>query len=145
MARHTQGGSVARAPDDEAKRLIAVREFASLLEGVEGTELDDLAGLAASVCAAPMAAITFIDEEKQHFKAKTGLNLAETSRSVSFCAHAILGEDLFVVSDASSDCRFAANALVTGQPRIQFYAGAPLVMRGGETLGAAGRLDSAPR
>ncbi len=145
MARHTQGGSVGHAPDDEAKRLIAVREFASLLEGAGGTELDDLAGLAASVCAAPMAAITFIDEEKQHFKAKTGLNLAETSRSVSFCAHAILGEDLFVVSDASSDCRFAANALVTGQPRIQFYAGAPLVMRGGETLGALCVLDIVPR
>ncbi|USI74608.1 GAF domain-containing protein [Sphingomonas morindae] len=115
-----------------------------LLPGGEG--LQALVEQAAKAFGTPMAAISVIDRHRQWFKARVGLAVSETSRDVSFCAHAIHqpGEAL-VVPDASEDRRFAGNPLVTGAPFIRFYAGMPLVDQSGYALGALCVLDAAPR
>lgn len=93
----------------------------------------------------PIAAITLVDTGRQWFKSHPGLDASETSRDVSFCGHAILGDDLFFVNDASTDVRFADNPLVTGTPNIRFYAGCPLSVTGDIRLGTLCVIDSRPR
>ncbi|HZF79983.1 MAG TPA: GAF domain-containing protein, partial [Rubrivivax sp.] len=102
--------------------------------------------LACDVCCAPMALISLVDEDRQWFKAGIGLDgLAGTPRAVALCAHAIVGDDVLVVPDARADPRFVDNPLVTGEPYIRLYAGAPLVMPGGERVGTLSVLDVEPR
>ena len=115
-----------RQPDDEAERLQALRRF-DILDSEPEQSFDDLAALAAHICDAPIALVSLIDHSRQWFKAAIGLPMRETSRDVSFCGHAILQPDVFVVPDTSTDERFAGNPLVTGELGIRFYAGAPLV------------------
>lgn len=131
-------------PGNEAERLEALRRY-EILDTMPEREFDDIAFLAAQICQAPVALITFIDSRRQWFKARVGIDLVETPRDISFCAHAILQHDLSIVSDAAKDPRFTANSLVTGEPHVRFYMGAPLITPGGHALGTLCVLDVVPR
>jgi formate hydrogenlyase transcriptional activator len=136
--------AAARVVRDEAARLAALGAY-EILDSPPERAFDDLVALAARICGAPMAAISLVDADRQWFKARIGLPLSQTARDVAFCAHAILGPGLMVVSDARADERFAANPLVTGEPGIRFYAGAPLHDPDGHALGTLCILDRVPR
>ncbi|WP_298394945.1 PAS domain-containing protein [Sphingobium sp.] len=107
--------------------------------------LDDITAFAAQLCDAPIALVSIVEDVRQRFLARTGLDAEETPRDVSFCALAMLGDEIFVVPDATRDPRFADNALVTGAPYIRFYAGAPLTGADGEPLGALCVIDTQSR
>lgn len=134
----------AELPANETQRLSALYSYGILDSEREGI-FDELTELAASICDAPIALITLVDESRQWFKARVGMSASETARSVSFCAHAILQPGLFVVSDTLQDVRFADNALVVGPPHIRFYAGAPLITAEGCGLGTLCVIDQVPR
>lgn len=128
----------------EAKRLavLAGMDIAGLLDDPRLTAITDFA---AALCEAPIALVSFVEEERQWFPARTGLNARETPRDTSFCAIAMTGTKVMVVPDATLDPRFATNPLVTGDPSIRFYAGAPLCSAEGTALGALCIIDRAPR
>lgn len=107
--------------------------------------LDDITDFASQLCDAPISLVSIVEDVRQRFLARTGLDAEETPRDVSFCAHAMTGNEIFVVPDATLDARFAYNALVTGPPHIRFYAGAPLVGADGHGLGALCIIDTEPR
>ncbi len=130
--------------DDEQDRLQALRAYA-ILDTPNEPEFDDLVALAAQVCAAPIALVSLVDEHRQWFKASFGLQARQTPREVSFCGHALLEKDLLVVPDTARDERFADNPLVTGDPGIRFYAGAPLRTADGQTLGTLCVIDRQAR
>src|SRR6185369_700908 len=113
-------------PVDEARRLEALRRYHSG-DTVPEQGLDDLAALAGRICDTPIALITLVDERREWFASRIGVPITETPREVSFGGHVIIEPDLLVVPDAARDERFADNPLVTGEPHIRFYAGAPLV------------------
>ncbi len=131
-------------PKNEAARLEALHRYA-ILDTFPEQEFDDLARLAALICGTPTALVSFVDANRQWFKAKVGLQLSETPRDASFCAHAILKPDVLVIPDTLADERFRANPLVTGEPHIRFYAGAPLVTHDGHALGTICVTDTVPR
>jgi GAF domain-containing protein len=131
-------------PKNEAHRLKVLWQY-DVLDTVPEEVFDDLADLAAHICEAPIALISLVDEDRQWFKARVGVSIGETSRDISFCAHAIMNDGLFVVPDATQDKRFKDNVLVTGPQKIRFYAGAPLITPDGHALGTLCVLDSKPR
>src|SRR5215469_13125517 len=134
----------AGTPVNEKRRLQVLWQY-EVLDTIPEALFDDLTELAASICEAPIALISLVDEKRQWFKAKVGTTLTETSRDVSFCAHAIQQSDLFIVPDATKDERFANNPLVTSDPKIRFYAGAPLITPDGYALGTLCIIDKVPR
>jgi GAF domain-containing protein len=131
-------------PKNDKKRLAVLWQY-DVLDTVPEQVFDDLADLAASICEAPVVLITLVDEKRQWFKSKTGISVKETSRDVSFCGHAIMQHELFIVPDATKDDRFADNPLVTSNPKIRFYAGAPLITPDGYPLGTLCVIDKVPR
>ena len=131
-------------PTNEAERLAALKEYHILDTGTEQS-YDDITTLAAHICEVPIAMISLVDEIRQWFKSKVGLDQQQTSRDVAFCAHAILQNEPFIVGDATKDRRFADNALVTGEPYIRFYTGIPLINPEGLALGTLCVVDHQPR
>ena len=131
-------------PRNEARRLKILWQY-DLLDTVPEEIFDDLTEMAARICEAPIALISLIDEKRQWFKSKVGVTINETSRDISFCVYAITQENLFIVPDATLDPRFAKNPLVTSDPKIRFYAGAPLITPDGHALGTLCVIDKVPR
>ena len=131
-------------PQNEAKRLKVLWQY-EVLDTVPEELFDDLTELAAQICEAPIALISLVDEKRQWFKSRVGITVSETSRDISFCAYAITQNDLFIVPDALRDERFAHSPLVTSDPKIRFYAGAPLITPDGHALGTLCVIDKVPR
>jgi hypothetical protein len=131
-------------PDNEADRLNTLRGY-GILDTDPEASFDDLTRLAALICSTPIAVVSLVDQERQWFKSKTGLNISQTPREESFCAHAIMSPEVLVVPDASQDPQFASNPHVIGELHIRFYAAAPLVAPNGHRLGALCVIDRVPR
>lgn len=134
----------ANAPTQEAERLEALKQY-RILDTPSEQSYDDITALAAFICDVPIALISLVDADRQWFKSKVGLAVNETSRDVSFCAHAILDQRMLVINDALQDKRFIDNPLVTCAPGIRFYAGVPLVTPEGHSIGTLCVIDHQPR
>lgn len=134
----------ASLPANEEARLARLYEY-QILDTLPEQSYDDITYLASRICSTPISLITLVDRDRQWFKSRVGLGLAETPREVSFCAHAILQNGLMIVPDTQQDPRFADNPLVTGDPHLRFYAGAPLLTSSGEALGTLCVMDHQPR
>jgi two-component system, sensor histidine kinase len=142
---HPSSGPVPAAlPDNEGARLAALRAY-HILDTDPEPAFDRLTRMAGVLLKTPICLISLVDETRQWFKARYGLDAKETPRELAFCAHAILSERVFEVPDALHDERFAHNPLVTGAPDIRFYAGAPLIAPDGHRLGTFCVIDREPR
>jgi anti-sigma regulatory factor (Ser/Thr protein kinase) len=132
-------------PSDETARLAALERY-RILDTKPERAFDDLVIIAAQICGTPIAFIGLVDADRQWFKAKVGLSISEVARTVSFCsAHTIHQRGLIVVPSAQEDIRMRDNPLVTGEPHIRFYAGAPLVTPDGHALGTLCVVDNVQR
>ena len=132
-------------PPDEEERLKSLRDL-EILDTEPEEEFDELVRRAADATGAPIAVITLVDEARQWFKARVNLELESTDRDLAFCAHAILTpDDLTIVPDTLEDERFNDNLLVTEDPNIRFYAGAPIFTPDGFPIGTLCVIDAAPR
>lgn len=129
---------------NEAQRIEELLRF-DVLDSEDELAFDELTELASSICATPISLITLIDQERQWFKSRVGLEMQETPRDHAFCSHAILHSGVFEVPDTEQDSRFIDNPLVTGQPHIRFYAGAPLVTQSGLPIGTLCVIDKVTR
>ncbi len=129
--------------DREADRLEVLTGL-RLLDSLPDPEFDNLTELAATFFSVKFALISLVDEHRQWFKSKFGLDACETPRAPSFCGHAIAGREPFIVLDAAKDARFAENPLVTGAPFVRFYAGIPLVFDDA-AIGTLCVIDTTPR
>ncbi|MEM8837019.1 MAG: EAL domain-containing protein [Pseudomonadota bacterium] len=129
---------------NEAGRLVALDQSGVWHSGRE-PEFDAIVQLAASILDCPIALISIVGEDEQWFKAKIGLEVSETCREVAFCAHTIADTEPMVVEDARLDPRFAENPLVTGNPKIAFYAGVPIAIDGEHNIGTLCVIDQKPR
>ena len=128
----------------EQERLAALAAL-GIMDSAPEPAYDEAVQLAAAVCKTPIGIVTLLDDQRQWFKARLGVDHSETARKYAFCDHAIREEDVFVVSDASLDPRFCDNPLVTGSPRIRFYAGMPFKSPDGHPLGTICVIDTLPR
>ena len=141
----TQWWTPAPLAPSEPQRLSALRAL-DVLDTSAEPEFDALVRAAAHICGTPISLISLVDDYRQWFKANLGLEgTQETPREVAFCSHAILGDGVFQVNDATRDTRFAGNPLVVGEPGIRFYAGAPIRVMGGQAVGTLCVIDRQPR
>ena len=135
----------APSASDESARVAALRGL-QILDTLPESLYEDIVLLASQICGTPIAMVSLVDGERQWFKARVGLTAQQTHRDLAFCSHAIAAsEPVFVVGDAGVDPRFKDSALVTGDPRIRFYAGAPIVMADGHSMGTVCVIDTVPR
>lgn len=130
-------------PADEITRIDTLRAL-NILDTSPEERFDRVTRLAKRLFGVPIALVSLVDENRQWFKSCQGLEVSETPRDISFCGHAILGDDIFLISDASLDERFHDNPLVTSEPHIRFYAGCPLRVPGGSKLGTLCIIDREP-
>lgn len=138
------GSIPALPPTDEKKRLEALYDY-QILDTESEQDFDDLTLLAAHICGTPISLISLVDESRQWFKAKVGIDATETHRDMAFCAYAIHDRAVMSVQDAVKDERFATNPLVVSEPKIRFYAGAPLVTSDNHAIGTLCVIDRVPR
>ena len=132
-------------PDNENKRIEALRSY-HILDSIPEKEYDDLTLIASQICGVPISLISLIDEDRQWFKSRHGINGQETEREHAFCAHAINYPDaVFTVNDSRQDDRFKDNPLVIGDPHVVFYTGVPIVTDDGMALGTLCVIDNQPR
>jgi signal transduction histidine kinase len=136
--------SAAPIPANESSRLETLQRYEILDSGAEA-EFDDFTRLAARICGTPVAQITFVDADRLWYKSSFGVDMDEVPREIGFCAHTILGMDIFEVPDTIQDERFRTNPLVEATPGVRFYAGAPLVAPDGSALGSLCVLDAEPK
>ena len=135
---------VATIGSEEGGRLAALHEY-DALDARADRQLDEVVNLATRLFDVPIALVSLVDRSRQVFAARAGLSVCETGRDVSFCAHGLDGDDILVVPDATLDARFHDNPLVTGDPHIRFYAGAPLHAPSGHVIGRLCIIDPKPR
>jgi diguanylate cyclase (GGDEF)-like protein len=131
-------------PANESTRIQMLHGL-NLLDSEPEERFDRLTRLAKRLFNVPIALVTLVDKDRQWFKSCVGLNVTETPRSISFCGHAILKNELLLVPDATQDERFHDNPLVTGEPKIRFYAGYPLTVPNGNKMGTLCLIDTKPR
>ncbi|PVY70058.1 PAS domain S-box-containing protein [Tamilnaduibacter salinus] len=131
-------------PNDEQSRLQALDALA-ILDTAPEPQFTDLVHIASQLCGTPIALVSLVDSDRQWFKATCGLDAQQTGRDESFCAHAIHDTSILEVCDTQEDDRFADNPLVTGPPRIRYYAGAPLLGQSGHAYGTLCVIDTRPR
>jgi diguanylate cyclase (GGDEF)-like protein len=131
-------------PENEASRLKTLKSL-DVLDTDPEERFDRLTRMCKRLFGVPIALVSLVDENRQWFKSCVGLNVNETSRDISFCGHAILDDDIFIIPDATRDERFADNPLVLDEPHIRFYAGCPLRSQNGSKLGTLCIIDREPR
>jgi GAF domain-containing protein len=131
-------------PDNDNERLAALHALL-ILDTPSERRFDRIVEFAAREFDVPIALISLLDRERQWFKARIGFGVCETARDISFCGHAIGGADTLLIPDARTDERFIDNPLVTGEPFIRFYAGAPLRLRAGYVIGTLCLIDTRVR
>lgn len=131
-------------PADEQQRLEDLRKL-NILDTLSEEAYDRITKLAVEFFDMPIALITLVDEERQWFKSKVGLELESTSRDVAFCAHTIMEDKPLIVNDAKKDARFKDNPLVLEDPQIRFYAGSPIKSEDDHLLGSVCVIDHVPR
>ena len=131
-------------PDNEKERLATLQTL-KILDSSQEERYDRLTRLAQRLFDVPIVAISLVDEKRQWFKSIQGLDAKETSREISFCGHAINGDDVMVVNDAATDYRFVDNPLVTSAPNIRFYAGCPIEAPNKFKMGTLCLIDQKPR
>jgi GAF domain-containing protein len=124
----------------EAARVAALDRYA-ILDSEPEEAFDDLVVLAAHICRTPIAMLSLVDDRRQWFKSRVGVEVRETPKEVSICVHAIQQHELFIIPDTHEDPRFRDNPLVLGEPRVRFYAGAPLINEDGYALGTLCVID----
>lgn len=129
---------------DEAVRLTTLRSL-DILDSLGEERFDRLTRMAKHMFSVPIALVSLVDENRQWFKSCIGLDVSETSRDISFCGHAILGDEVFVIPDTLKDDRFADNPLVLEDPHIRFYAGCPIRVANGSRIGTLCIIDREPR
>lgn len=131
----------AKISENEVRRLRILEEY-KILDTENESDFDEITKLASAICDCPISLISLVDTNRQWFKSAHGLSVQETPRTLSFCAHAIHDESIFVVEDARKDIRFHDSPLVTSDPNIVFYAGIPLIDNEGFPLGTLCVIDS---
>ena len=131
-------------PKNEAQRVKTLKSL-NILDTLPEERFDRLTRMSKRLFDVPIALVSLVDENRQWFKSCMGLDVSETPRDISFCGHAILGSEVFVIPDATKDLRFADNPLVADAPDIRFYAGCPLKSLNGSSLGTLCIIDREPR
>ncbi|NCN41229.1 PAS domain S-box protein, partial [bacterium] len=128
-------------PEHEEERLKTLNEY-DVFDDTQDLQLDEITKIAALVCRCEIALVSLVDRDRQRFKSRQGLEVTSTPRDISFCAHAIMGDELFIVEDAEKDERFFDNPLFLEWPHVRFYAGAPLIAPNGHRIGTLCVIDS---
>ncbi len=135
---------IAPHPANEEARLRLLRSL-GVLDTPPEEDFDRITRVSAELMHVPIALVSLVDENRQWFKSKVGLEVCETSRDMTFCSHALLVPDILLISDATRDARFSDNPMVLGAPHIRFYAGVPLRSDDGLVLGTLCAIDTRPR
>jgi K+-sensing histidine kinase KdpD len=129
---------------NEDERLAELQRY-NILDSPAEQDFDEIVNLASQICGTEISLVSLVDEHRQWFKACKGLETQETERNIAFCTHALHGEEIFEIPDATQDERFQDNPLVTDDPKIRFYAGQPLCSAAGQKLGTLCVIDQSPR